>query len=337
MKTTIKILVKPKQNVSGSLMLLILAGVFLSVPAFARISIGLESDRKSYIQYEPINITVKLTNYTGNTLNFGDENKPKGSFKLLIGRKSKYGERDKIVERNDIVGNLRLRAGTTRTLTFQVNNMYNFHDAANYRIRAQIGHQRLGDDYQSSAVNIDVRSGINVWTRTIGVPSYEDVEEKVVKRSDGDGEQPIQKRDVSLRRVHLAGEEIYALRVEDEERVYNVARLGKFIHGNKPMCRVDAMSNIFTLIQVKSKLFACKIFDFNGNLMEEDYYVSETTVPALHRSPSTGTVTVVGGRKAVEGEDYVKTSDGIGVRELPSALSGGGSDSGLDEMKRFGQ
>ncbi|MFW5996932.1 MAG: hypothetical protein ACOCQP_02855, partial [Lentisphaeria bacterium] len=226
-----------------------------------------------------------------------------------------------MAERDDIVGGLRLRAGTTRSITFQINNMYNFQDAANYRIKAQIGHPRLQSDYQSSALNIDVRNGTEVWSRTIGVPSNEIDHEgsvEVKKGDDADNEQPIQKRKISLRRVHLVGEEIYALRVEDDRHVYNVARLGKFIHGGQPMCRVDAMSNIYTLLRVKSRLFVCKVFDFNGNLLEREFYVIDNTIPALHRSPAAGTVTVVGGREAVEGEDYVETSeDDIGVKELP--------------------
>ena len=282
-----------------------LFAVFLP-KAQARLEIALEPDRTVYIRYEPIKLTVKISNYTGNTMNFAQPQSPDNHLTLIVVQdKGRKAERINI---SHLLGKLILNPGETRQFTLTANNLHGFQKTGRYELAAQVGHIRLRTDYRSEPSMIQVRDGVTLWTREVGVP---------VEKEDG----VIPTREIRLMQMHQQEKEIYCLRIEDDKQVFAVLRLGEVILGSQPQCLTDGISNIHVLLRLKSRLFIHRAYDYHGKLLQVQYYMLTATQPELYRDPDDGTISVVGGRPAVRGEDYILTEEGPNpAGELPGTI-----------------
>lgn len=267
-----------------------LAGLVSSAVAQPVIGVAVESELTRYLRYELIQVTVTIRNYSGNTLAFGTGASRQGHLDLIIQSDGGLQARKLDPNANPVAG-LILGAGETRRLTLGLNQIYDMQQEGVFTVSAQIGHERLPDDYRSNSLTIEVRDGIPVWTRTFGLPT-----------SSKTGQ--IQTRQVSLLLFHDRDQDLYCLRIEDDEMVHGITRLGPRIGGATPACDVDAMSNIHTFIQVRSRFYSYCVYDHNGKLIQNKYYMAEKTLPQLTRDSDVGRVMVVGGVAAVPGVDF---------------------------------
>ncbi len=274
--------------------LVVVAGLWLSaLPCLGQLAISLKTEYRRYLRYERINATVLLRNYSGNTLVFGDEDGGnRGHLRFLIERQSEM-EAAMLDGSANPVNNLILGAGETRELTLVLNTLYDMKDEGTYTVTAQIGHERLRHDYRSDPLVLAVRTGVTVWTQTLGVPTT-----SVASR--------IASRTASLLLLGADEGEIYCLRIEDDEMVYGVVRLGRKLSGGRPLCDVDAVSNVHILMPVQPRLYAHRVYDWSAQRKQERFFISDESIPQLHRDPDVNRITVVGGRPAIEGIDYVR-------------------------------
>lgn len=283
---------------SGCLLPLVLfVCVFLAVPARAQLGIALSAGESKFLRYEPVELTVTLRNYSGNTLTFGEEGANRGYLFFQLDRHDGRRVRELRPEGNPVVG-LVLNAGETKALTVPLNDLFDLHAPGSYTAKAQVGHARLSHDYQSETVTFDVREGLTVLSRHVGLPG-------------GDGEAKIKKLTVSLVLFQGEREAIYCLRVEDDRLVYGTIRLGRQISSSEPEMDADATSDVHVLLQVAARVYSYQVYSLTGGqvrLRQEKYYLPGEAVPRLSRSP--GFITVVNGRPAVEGVDYVRDADG---------------------------
>ena len=257
----------------------------------AQIGIKLETDRRKYLQYEPIRTRVLLRNYSANTLVFGGKRRKQGGslhFEILP---DEHTNARKIDPAAEPTADLILGAGETRELVLVLNSLYEMQQEGVYRITARLGHPRLPNDYRSEAVTVEVRAGLPIWNRVVGM-------------SATDPTSPIQSRKASLLSFHEDAGDLYCLRVEDDEMVYGVVRLGARLGGVDPECDVDGVSNIHVLFQIRPRLYAYRVYDLDVRLKQEKYYLPTDSNPRLVRDPSIGRIMVTGGRAAVEGVDY---------------------------------
>lgn len=274
--------------------------------AHGRLGIYVQPDRNSYVLYEKIRLTLTIANYTGNKIDFGDS--PVTANHLTFGVSRDEGRSFERIPRRDLIRGLELKPGEKRQLEVVINNMYNFQRGGEFLINVQVGHRRLRTDYRSESITIRIRDGIKLWTREIGVP---------VDNEDG----PIPIRKIKLMQVQEGETELYCLRIEDDENVYAVLRLGEVIRGAEPQCKVDAVSNIHILLRLKSRLYIHRVYDYRGSQLQTSYYMMSQTKPELYRDSDDGTISVIGGRPAILGEDYVLDPKGASpAGELPGAL-----------------
>jgi hypothetical protein len=161
-----------------------------------------------------------------------------------------------------------------------------------YTVTAQIGHRRLPNDYQSNPITFEVREGIPVITRNLGLPSSSPTA-------------VIRAMKVSLLLFNDGKGSVYCLRVEDENNVYGTIRLGPQISGAPPQLDADASSDVHVLFQTAPRLYSYSVYsilDGDVRLRQQRYYVSDEGIPRLSREP--GYLKVVNGRPAVPGKDY---------------------------------
>lgn len=281
----------------------------LAFEAPAQIAVELELDREHYVLYEPVNATVQLRNYAGNTLVFGTEEADPEVSGFLKFNVIHEGGLSNPSARRDVnpVENLILGPGETKELTVQLNSIVNMAKEGTYTVSVRVGHPRLTHDYGSNSVPVDVMEGFPVWTRTVGVPQESETAS-------------ISPRTVSLLRFRAKEGETYVLRVEDKRTVFGIIRLGPYLSSSRPQCRIDAMSNIHLLYQIHPRLYVYRIYGVDVDLKQNQYHVMEETVPTLRRDSEVGSIRIVGGRRAKPGEDYHMTP-GMGSEDLPQAIA----------------
>jgi len=260
--------------------------------ARAQIGIAIRADVTKYLCYEPIEITVIMRNYSGNTLVFnGRDASDRGYLKFEVDTPSEVTV-GRLDSKANPVENMILGAGDTQTLKLVLNELFSMQGAGRYRIKAKVGHHRLQSDYESNVVTVDVRKGIPMITRTIGLPAKDHVG-------------PIRSVEAVLLLLNDTAGSMYCLRVEDDKQVYGTVRVAPYISGTKPQMDADANSDIHILIQSRPRLYSYSVYTLANlvlRLRQERYYVGEPTAPRLTREP--GFLKAVGGRLAVEGVDY---------------------------------
>ncbi len=272
----------------------LLLGLLLALQVHGQMGISVSTDRQKYLRYEPIRVRVLLRNYSGNTLVFGAGTSKEGYVDFTIDTDGGF-DVAKLDRTANLTDSLILGAGETKELSLILNNLYDMQKEGVYTVSAQLGHRRLANDYVSQSCVIEVRDGLEVWSRSVGMPTASSASN-------------ISARKASLLLFHQDPGDMYCLKIEDEAMVYGVVRLGPRILGGTPDCDVDAVSNIHILFQSKSRLYSYCVYDCNGQLKQDRFYLSVgDQIPRLHRDPDIGRIMVIGGRVGVPGVDFEVT------------------------------
>ncbi len=293
-----------KKGYLTPVLLAVLCLVFLPLRSAGQVGISLETEYHKYLRYEPITVQILLRNYSGNTLVFGDNSSKQGHLDFIVEKEGAMEVRKSDPKVNP-VGNLILGAGETKQLSLSLNTIYDMQKEGVYTLAAQVGHHRLQNDFRSNTITVEIADGVVVWQRRAGIPV-------------GNGTSAINARQISLLLFHGASGDIYCLRVEDDEMVYSTVRLGPRIAGALPECDLDAVSNVHILFQARPRLYAYRVYDFNGKLKQEKYLILEGKVPHIYRDPDIGRIIVTGGRLAVPGVDFKLLTKQQPRRKVPA-------------------
>lgn len=265
--------------------------VISSLRVDAQIALSLELNHKSYLKYEPIIAKLRMRNYSGRAIVFGENPKLQGKIRFEIEAQG-GGFIPPRGDKSPSIKGMVLPSGVTKDVEFAVTNFYQMTDIGVYRVAAIISHPLMPSEYRSNTVTCTIAKGVTIWQRRIGVP-------QLLDRDDS-----IDSRDVSLISFHDGLRKSLYLQVEDDKLVYGVVRVGREIGGRPPACEVDSLSQIHLLIPASAEVFVYNMFDANGKLLENEIYRSDSTAPILVRDPEKGNVLIAGGRKAVEGVDF---------------------------------
>ncbi len=266
----------------------------LCFEAAAQVGLQLALNQRDFLLYEGIYAKVRIRNYSGRALIFGEEDLLKGKLEFEILDNS--GEMiPKSEDYDPLVGTV-LSSGSTKEVLLPLSRMYPIRKPGSYTVKAVLSHKSLASDYQSRESGFSVVNGTSVWKKTVGVPD-------MFSSDSGEKQLP---RDVSIKYYNNAKDRIYSLVIEDKKFVYRVVRLGLEVGIQRPECRIDHLSRIHILLQISPKVFTYHIFDINGILDQKDVYVKTDVSPMLVFDEDTGRVMIVGGKKGVENIDYVE-------------------------------
>lgn len=258
----------------------------------AQIDISLAARHRKYLSFEPVEVRVRLRNYSGNTLIFGGETpENRGSLTFDIEGHSRVTV--PCLDRGaNLAEDLILEPMRTKDVTVMLNSLYDLQREDAYTVKVRIGHQRLANDYESDPITVEVQDGTTVATRRVGLPVTGDTT-------------PIRTLTAKLLLFHDNVGALYCLRVEDDEFVYATVRLGDAVTTTPPSMDADAASAVHILFQTRPRLFQYSVYALAGKrvrMMQKRYYVPENSVPRLVRRVQN--LRVRGGRPAVEGKDY---------------------------------
>ena len=273
---------------------LILFILLCSLCCFAQIGMNLKAEKERYLRYEPIDLTLTLRNYSGNTLIFGksgSDGTEQGRLAFII----KMQDGSTVVPMAGHINPLEgmvFAPGETKELVLTINKYYNMQKDAFYKVTAYVDHKRMSKAFVSNAVSFEVREGILITSKVIGLPTA------------GDDEM-IKSINASLMRFNDGQDDVYCLRIEDDKTVFGTFRIGPCITGSTPQLDADEASAIHVLVQVRPRLYCYSVYSIIGGeakLRQQRYYKPDNGVPTLSRAP--GYLKILYAVQAVEGTDF---------------------------------
>ena len=267
---------------------------FAGAELFAQLGVTIMSDRKGYLLYEPVYIKVRIRNYSGKSLVFGESEQMSGSLDFIITTPER-GTADKRKNFYNPLSGIVLAPGAIEEAVVPINKIYNLISPGKYFIKALVSHKQLPSAYNSNELTFSVENGRVVWEKQVGIP-------EMYASEDSSKNTP---RTVKLLSFFDEEGKVYAIQIEDKYHVFGTVRIGYDIGGSPPECEVDGLSRTHILLQNSPSVFAYYRYDINCGLDERDVFVKTETVPTLIIDPKSGNVEVMGGRKAVKGLDYV--------------------------------
>lgn len=273
---------------------IVLLALFGSLCCFAQIGMNLKAEKGRYLRYEPIELTLTLRNYSGNTLVFGsgkDGDSMQGRLVFLVKKRDGTAAGSMSPAINPLEGMV-FAPGDTKELVITINKYFNLYKDDFYSVTAYVDHKRMPKAFVSNTVYFDVRDGIAIKSKYIGLPAMNDND-------------MIKSITATLLRFNDGENDVYCLRIEDEKKVYGTFRIGPFIGGSVPQLDADEASAIHVLVQIRPRLYCYSVYSIIGGeakLRQQRYYKPDNGVPKLTRAP--GYLKIIYAAQAVEGVDY---------------------------------
>jgi hypothetical protein len=253
--------------------------LFLAGHAMAQIQVGLSAKRDLFVAYEPLLVTVSITNNSGHDIDLADTPTQKWfSFQI----DSDDGRPIVPNDPNYTNPSVHIAAGDKLTRTVNLTPLYPISDLGNYRIAANVYVQEDNHFFSSEPINIGVTDGHVLWQKTVGVP----------EGSVGAGST----RTVTLLTHRLPDSTMLYLRVEDKDAgvVYCTHQLGRFVAFGTPQIIFDYQNQIYILHNSAPKTFLYSHIGLNGEVLDRKEFEEFNTRPTLAKT-TTGSVEVIGG------------------------------------------
>jgi len=260
---------------------LILAGILLAaLTASAQVQVDISMKRTLYIVYEPILVTVTITNLSGNELTLADSGQNK-----WFGLQLENLDGRPIAPLDGNYSNQPVELGPQQKITRTVNltPIFPVSEFGGYRLKANVYSQQNNRFFTSPALNFEVTDGHVLWQKAVGVPDG----------SPGAGTT----RTITLLSHRLSQSTQLYVRIEDKQAgiVYCTHQLGKFLNFGSPSILLDAQNRVHILQNAAPKAYVYSKIGLNGEVMERKSYNEFSSRPELRRG-SDGSVLVVGGQ-----------------------------------------
>lgn len=246
--------------------------------AHAQLSVNLEVKRRNFVRYEPILITVSITNLAGRDLVLEDGASPWFGFTVF------YGDAQTVISpRNPDyhLDPIDLKLGETVKRTINLIDLYPISELGFYRVRANIYSAAHDKYFSTRTANLDIEDGRTIWKQVVGVP-------ETFPNSGAMHE---------FRLISAIGGShnyLYARITEpDSGKVFGCYRLGPLIDNTQPDIQFDTTNTLHVLLLIAPKTYTLTQIGVNGQVYGQWTYDAPKFKPALRRDGS-GNLEIVG-------------------------------------------
>lgn len=253
----------------------LLATLAVAAPLQAQVRVGLEIPRRLYILYEPILVTVTITNLSGRRVVLQDDGPKKWfSFEIMEQDGSPIPPRSE----NYTLEPLELDAGQTVKRRINLTPLYALQEFGLHRVKALIYFSDLNRFFTSQAERVEITEGSTILEQSVGVPGTRET------------------RNVSLLNFRFTdGNRLY-IRILDPESgiVYATAKLGRLLSLGKPQLLFGRENIIHVLQPSAPRAHLYTKMGLDGTVLERETYLVKNEHPRLMKNAD-GMVFVVGG------------------------------------------
>ena len=260
--------------------LLLTAFLVAAHTAGAQVQVDISMKRTLYIAYEPILVTVTITNLSGNELTLADSGQNKWfglQLETLDGRPIPPVDGD--------YSNQPVELGPQQKISRTVNltPLFPVSEFGGYRLKACVFSLPNNRFFISPTLSFEITDGHVLWQKAVGVPDG----------SPGAGTT----RTITLLSHRLAQTTQLYIRIQDKQAgiVYCTHQLGRFLTFGNPNVLLDTQNRVHVLQNVAPKAYIYSKIGLNGEVMERKSYNEFSSRPELRRG-SDGSVVVVGGQ-----------------------------------------
>jgi len=251
--------------------------LLLAADASAQIQLDIKFRRLQYIAYEPVIVTLGITNLAGRDIELHD-----GDGLAWFGFEVTGAEGQPIGPVKTISQPpLRIEAGKRVTQKIDLSPLYPVHDFGVYHVKAHIYFTDLGKYFYSAAKVFEVTDARPFWQETVGVP---------------DGAGPGAARTYSLMTNRFPDHTSLYVRVADKDTgiVYATYSLGRMIIFDEPKVQIDPSNHLHVLHCSAPRTWSYSVIGVNGELVSHSTFSETKSRPRLTRMAD-GAITVRGG------------------------------------------
>jgi len=241
--------------------------------------VDLKFKRLQYIAYEPVVVTLSVTNLAGRDIDLHDAD---GQSWLGFEITGSEGQPIAPVSAENGQASLKIQAGQRVTHQINLTPLYPVHDFGSYHVRTNVYFADLGKFFYSPTRVFEVTDARPIWQQTVGIP-------------DGVGA-PGNVRTYSLLTNRFPDHTSLYVRVQDKDSgiVYATYSLGRAIAFEEPQTEIDHANQLHVLHCSAPRAWAYSRVSLNGELVAHSSFMETKTRPRLVRAAN-GDVAVRGG------------------------------------------
>jgi hypothetical protein len=261
--------------------------------AVSGVSVDLTLDQDQFLSNEELRVGVRITNRSGQTLQFGKENdwltfsvQARDSFVV-----SQLGE-------VPVVGEFSLESSLAGTKRVNLTPYFDFRQAGRYEVTATVKIPQWNKEVVSKPKVFDIINGTKLMEFDFGVP---------IAAGDTNA-QPEMRKYILQQAIYLKQMKLY-LRLTDAtgSQVLRVFPISSLVSISRPEAQIDQLSNLHVLNQIGAHSFNYCVISPDGDVLLRQTHDYTTTRPTL-RAGTNGKISVVGGIQRVSSNDLPRPS-----------------------------
>jgi len=251
----------------------------------AQVSAEVTLDQDQFLPGESLEVGVRITNFSGQTLVLGKE----GDWvQFAIEGRNNY-----IVPSTGEVpvqGEFEVESSTVVTRRVDVAPYFALTRPGRYLVTATVNLKQWDKQLVTRPKTLDVIAGTKLWEQEVGL-------------STTPGQPPEARKFALQQAIHLKQMKLY-VRVTDqtESRVIRVFAIGPLISFSNPEHQIDKSSNLHVLYQTGAKSFNYSVVNPDGRLLVRQTYEYTDTRPGL-RVDRDGHIFISGGARRACSDD----------------------------------
>lgn len=247
----------------------------LAAHAHAQLQVGMKIPRRLYMAYEPLIITISISNHAGHDVTLADEDTKKWfGFQITTDDNRLVPPRDTEYHLDPLT----IPNGQTVKRSVNLVNLFPVTDFGLYRIKANVFFSEMNRYFSSEPGAVEVSEGKVAWEQTVGAP-------------EGGF------RHYALLTFRREKDNMLYARVENKEDgiVYATYPIGRVIAGDEPEIQLDERNQLNVLQLIGPKSFVHTRIGLNGEWLGQVTYNEVKVRPHLRRFAN-GKVEVLGGQ-----------------------------------------
>jgi hypothetical protein len=255
---------------------------------FGQVTVEVESEQRHYLAHENLEVRVKITNFSGQTLHFGQ-----GDEWLTFMVEGQNGAPVMNFDAVPVAGEFSLENATVGAKRVDIAPYYNLTRAGRYKVTALVRVPQLGEQIISAPHSFDIMSGAKMWELDFGVPPDENEPDEI----------PEARKYALLQAIHTKELTLYfRLSNRAETAIYRVYPIGRMVSFSRPEPQLDRQSRLHLLYQDGSRSFQYFVINTEGLIEARQTHYYTTSKPAL-RADWEGNIRVVGGARRFTNRD----------------------------------
>jgi hypothetical protein len=264
-----------------------------TLPAQVRVEITMEQEQ--FLPGEAIQIAVRITNRSGQTLHLGEEQDW-----LTFTIETADGQVVSQTGPVPLLGGFDLESSKVGIKRANLEPHFSFLGPDRYKIIAILKIKAWDREVSSPPKFFTINEGAKLWQQDFGVPS---------QTGSTNTRPEIRKYILQQANYNRRSLRLY-LRVTDAEasRVFRVVPIGTLISFSRPEPQIDQNSRLHLIYQNGPRTSSYLIFDTDGEVLSRQTYDITSTRPRLHPDAD-GNIGVLGGARRVASTDIPPPKD----------------------------